>query len=140
MPRCGSQSKEHYELNRKGQFDGIRKCKGCKKRFTIRIGTILHKSPIPLRKWFIAIYIFSSHKKEISSLQLHRGLGVTPKTAWFMLQRIRANFDVKLFDKLTGIIQADERFIGGKTRIGTLIKRLKNHKEGLQKIKPLYLA
>lgn len=115
-PHCGSQSKEHYELKQKGEFKGLRKCKDCRERFTVKVGTMFHGSPISLRKWFIAIYIFSSHKKGISSLQLHRDLGVTQKTAWFMLQRIRNNFSMNTTEKLTGTVEADETFIGGKNK------------------------
>jgi len=66
-PHCGSQNKKHYELKTKGIFKGLRKCKDCRERFTVTVGTMFEGSHIPLRKWFIAIYIFSSHKKGISS-------------------------------------------------------------------------
>ena len=63
------------------------KCGDCKKQFSVRVGTIFEDSKIPLQKWFAAIYLISSHKKGISSLQLHRELGITQKTAWFMLHK-----------------------------------------------------
>ncbi len=124
-PRCGSKGKEHYELKQKGTFQGLRKCKDCRERFTVRVGTMFHGSPIPLRKWFIAIYIFTSHKKGISSLQLHRDLGVTQKTAWFMLNRIRNTFGYSPLEKLTGTTQADETFMGGKNRNRHVNKKVK---------------
>ena len=114
-----------YELKQKGEFKGLRKCKDCKERFTVKVGTMFHGSPIPLRKWFIAIYIFSSHKKGISSLQLHRDLGVTQKTAWFMLNRIRDTFGYSSSEKLTGTTQADETFIGGKNKNRHANKKVK---------------
>jgi transposase-like protein len=74
-------------------------------------------SHIPLHKWFIAIYIFSSHKKGISSHQLAKDLAITQKSAWFMLGRIRYAFQVKSFGlPMTGLIQADETFMGGKNK------------------------
>lgn len=124
-PHCGSENDNHYELKQKGEFKGLRKCKDCRKRFTVRVGTMFHGSPIPLRKWFIAIYIFTYHKKGISSLQLHRDLGITQKTAWFMLSRIRNTFKPQPKEKLTGIVQADETFVGGKNRNRHANKKVK---------------
>src|SRR5271157_3644217 len=98
-PHCGSQNKEHYKLMIKGEFNGLYKCKDCRERFTVTVGTMFEGSHISLRKWFIAIYIFNSHKKGISSIQLHKDLGVTQKSAWFMLHRIRENFSDKPKDK-----------------------------------------
>ncbi len=122
---CGSKNKDHYKLNQKGEFKGLRKCKDCRKRFTVKVGTMFHGSSIPLRKWFIAIYIFSSHKKGISSLQLHRDLGVTQKTAWFMLSRIRNTFKPTSQEKISGVIQADETFVGGKNKNRHVDKKVK---------------
>jgi len=124
-PHCGSINEKHYELKIKGEFNGLRKCKDCRERFTVRVGTMFHGSPISLRKWFIAIYIFSSHKKGISSLQLHRDLGVTQKTAWFMLGRLRNTFNIKS-KKLTGTVQADETFVGGKNKNRHANKKVKD--------------
>lgn len=115
-PHCGSVNKDHYELKTKGEFNGLRKCKDCKQRFTVTVGTMFEGSHLSLRKWFIAIYIFSSHKKGISSLQLHRDLGVTQKTAWFMLSRLRNTFKNKSNVKFIGTVQADETFVGGKNK------------------------
>ena len=92
----------------------IWKCKGCKKQFSARIGTIFEDSPLPMPKWFAAIWMLINCKNGISSYELHRALGVTQKTAWFMLHRIRAAIKAKSFDKkLAGIVEADETFIGG---------------------------
>ncbi len=124
-PHCGCQNKEHYQLKQKGEFKGLYKCKDCRERFTVKVGTMFHGSPISLRKWFIAIYIFSSHKKGISSLQLHRDLGVTQKTAWFMLQRIRNTFATTPEEKLTGVTQVDETFVGGKNKNRHADKKVK---------------
>lgn len=106
-----------YTLKTKGVFKGMYKCGDCKQRYTVTIGTMFEGSHVPLRKWFIAIYIFSLHKKGISSHQLASDLGVTQKTAWFMLSRIRQAFSQKDADiKQDGCFQADETFIGGKNK------------------------
>jgi len=92
----------------------VYKCAKCKKQFSVRAGTIFEDSKIPLSKWYAAIYLITSHKKGISSLQLHRDLGVTQKTAWYMLHRVRHTFGFSVSkEKLEGIIEADETFIGG---------------------------
>ncbi len=115
-PHCGSKTNEHYKLKVKGHFNGLYKCKDCRKRFTVTVGTMFEGSHAPLRKWFIAMYIFNSHKKGISSIQLGKDLGLTQKTAWFMLHRIRNVFNYGMQEKLSGVIQADETFVGGKNK------------------------
>lgn len=115
-PHCAVVDKDAYRLKTKGEFRGQYKCKSCKERFTVTIGTMFEGSHISLRKWFIAIYIFSSHKKGISSHQLANDLGITQKSAWFMLSRIRLAFSQKTRTKFTGVVQADETFVGGKNK------------------------
>ena len=114
-PHCGSISKHHYKLTQNGEFKGLYKCKDCRERFTVRIGTMFEDSNLPLKKWFYAIFLFLSHKKGISSCQLARDIHVTQKTAWFMLHRIRHNIkdDDATFDDMT---QMDETYMGGKSR------------------------
>ena len=98
--------------------DGKRyKCSSCKKQFSVRIGTIFEDSNISLKKWFIAIYLITSHKKGISSYQLAKDLKVTQKTAWFMLHRIRyALGQCNLDTELDGEVEIDETFVGGKNK------------------------
>ncbi len=115
-PHCGSVSEKHYKLNKKSVFSGLYKCKDCRERFTVTIGTMFEGSHMPLRKWFIAIYIFTTHKKGISSIQLGKDLGITQKTAWFVLSRLRENFGHDSEVKFEGIVQADESFVGGKNK------------------------
>jgi transposase-like protein len=93
----------------------VYKCSKCLKQFSLTVGTIFQDTKVPLKKWFIALYLFSSHKKGISSIQLSKDIGVTQKTAWNMLQRIRL---LCKQDKtpLEGEIQADETFVGGKNK------------------------
>lgn len=111
-PHCGSMRKIHHFA------DGKRhKCADCRKQFTIRIGTIFEDSKIPLRKWFVAFYLVSSHKKGISSYQLAKDISITQKSAWFVLQRIRYASQTNSFNKpLDGIIEVDETYVGGKEK------------------------
>lgn len=96
--------------------DGKRyRCSKCKQDFTIRTGTIFGESKLPLRKWYMAVYLLSTSNKGISSVQLAKQLGVTQKTAWFMAHRIRAA-KPQSKAKLTGTIEADETYIGGKSK------------------------
>ena len=115
-PHCGSQRPNHYRLKYDGIFKGLYKCKDCRSRFTVTVGTIFHGSQIPLHKWFLAIYIFSSHKKGISSVQLAKDLDITQKSAWFMLSRIRSSFKSNVEFQFEGLVQVDETFIGGKNK------------------------
>lgn len=90
------------------------KCSGCKKRFSARVGTIFEDSNIPLRKWFMAIYLIANHKKGISSIQLSKDIGVTQKTSWFMLHRLRHASKTKTFKEFESTVEADECYVGGK--------------------------
>ena len=110
-PHCGS-IKAPYITNR-----GY-KCseKLCNKKFSVTTGTIFENTKIKLSLWYAAIYIASAHKKGISSHQLSRDLGCTQKTAWHMLHRIREGMRNKNPQVLTGSIQADETFVGGKNK------------------------
>ncbi len=118
-PHCGVVDANHYKLNVKGEFKGMYKCRSCKERFTVTMGTMFEGSPIPLRKWFMATFMFSAHKKGISSHQLARDLGVTQKTAWFMLHRLRLAFTDSNDSPLGGegvVVETDVTIHGGKTK------------------------
>ena len=80
------------------------KCYGCKKQFSVKVGTIFHDSKISLRKWFVAFYLITAHKKGISSHQLSRDLKITQKSAWFILQRVRETYadDTHVFTGIVG--------------------------------------
>lgn len=92
------------------------KCKACKKQYTVKQGTIMEDSPIGLDKWLCAIWMIANCKNGISSYEIHRGLGITQKSAWFLLHRIRLAIQTGTFQKLSGTIEADETFVGGKAR------------------------
>ncbi|MGD0915614.1 MAG: IS1595 family transposase [Thermodesulfobacteriota bacterium] len=117
-PRCGC--REIYRLTPNGNFGnhgrkGLLKCKVCRKQFTVTVGTIFEDSHIPLHKWLMAIYLICSSKKGMSAFQLHRMLGITYKSAWFMGHRIRfAMTQSPLSKKLSSIVEADETYVGGK--------------------------
>jgi transposase-like protein len=116
-PHCGSMGK-HYDL-RKTRL-GLRKCQDCRKQFTVKVGTVFESAHIPLNKVVQAVYLMVSSKKGISSHQLHRLLGVTYKTAWFLTHRIReAMRDGSLapMGGNGGFVEVDETFIGNDRTI-----------------------
>lgn len=87
----------------------------CRKQFSVKVGTIFEDSPLGLDKWFVAVWCIANAKNGISSCELGRALGVTQKTAWFMLHRIRLAMTTPTFRKLFGEVESDETFIGGKS-------------------------
>ena len=93
-------------------------CKHCtvRKQFSVKVGTIFEDSPISFAKWMSAFWLIANAKNGISSCELHRALGVTQKSAWFMLQRIRLALQNGSIVKIGGHVEADETFIGGKAR------------------------
>jgi transposase-like protein len=112
-PHCGSKdvaylSNQRRWRCRKGQHD--------RRQFSVKVGTIFEDSPIGLDKWFTAMWLITNAKNGISSYELHRAIGVTQKTAWFMLHRIRLAMQTKSFTKIDGHVELDETFIGGKAR------------------------
>jgi transposase-like protein len=92
---------------------GFYRCNQCKTDFTVRTGTIFERSHVPLHKWIYAMYLVVTARKGISSMQLAKEIGVTQKTAWFILGRLREACGDKL-DKLRGIVEIDETYVGGK--------------------------
>ena len=113
-PHCKDKEKKVYSYKNNRLY----KCSGCKKQFSATVGTVFESSHVSLKKWFVAIYLFSSHKKGISSHQLGKDIKVRQATAWFMLHRIRhaMNNDRSFKGMLNTIVEVDETFIGGKAK------------------------
>src|SRR6266496_6750959 len=110
-PRCRSDSVSRIKTRK--QFD----CNACRKRFSVLAGTIFQDSKLPLWKWFAAVYLMCESKKGISALQIKRMLNVKSyETAWFLCHRIRAAMRDESPERLRGIVEMDETYIGGKAR------------------------
>jgi transposase-like protein len=141
-PKCGEG--EPYTITRKSEskntVQSLYKCRACKRQFTATIGTIFEDSKIPLNKWFAAIYLMCSSKKGISAHQLHRSLDITYKSAWFMAHRVReAARDKGMLTPLTGTVEADETYVGGRTPRGGRAWREQMQDEinmGIRSVKP----
>lgn len=114
-PHCGESERKPYRLP--NETRRLWKCAACRKQFTVTVKTIFESSHIPLNKWLLAFYLLCSSKKGMSSHQLHRMLGVTYKSAWFMTHRIRYAMGQPPFQaRLTGVVEVDETYVGGKVR------------------------
>jgi transposase-like protein len=121
-PRCESKSVSFLKTRQ------LWKCKGCAKQFSAKVGTIFEDSPIGLEKWLPAMWMVVNCKNGISSYELGRALGVTQKTAWFMLHRLRLAMQSKSFRRMSGEVEVDETFIGGRARF--------MHKDRREKLGP----
>lgn len=115
-PHCGATENLH-RLQGKSHRKGLIQCNSCLKNFTVTVGTAFERSKISLNKWLLATFLLSSSKKGMSAHQLHRMLGVTYKTAWFMMHRIRESMKPSNPAPLGGadkFVEVDETFVGGK--------------------------
>lgn len=112
---------------------GFYRCNACKEDFTVRTGTIFERSHVPLHKWVYAMYLLVTARKGISSLQLAKEIGVTQKSAWFMLQRLREACGGDI-DLLRGTIEVDETFVGGKEYAKHENKKLKEGRGAVGKV------
>src|SRR5665213_4586903 len=106
-PRCGASDPSFISTRR------IWKCKGCKQQFSLKVGTIFEDSPLGWDKWVPAVWLLANSKNSVSSHELGRALGVTQKTAWFMLHRIRDAMETGTFIRLSGTVEVDETYVGG---------------------------
>lgn len=101
------------------------KCKNTGKYFNVKTNTIFDNTKLPLQKWFLAIWLVTSHKKGISSVQLGKDIGITQKSAWFMLSRIRECFGIDANTQLDNEVEVDETFVGGKNKNRHANKKIK---------------
>ncbi len=125
-PHCGEVDRATYLKPRDGQrttstgkvsYRRLWKCQACKRKFSVLVGSIFEDSKVPLSKWLMAFYLLTASKNGVAAYELHRTLGVTNKTAWFMFHRIREAMKAgPLADMLRGTIVADETYIGGDPR------------------------
>jgi len=123
-PHCG-EAENVKRLHGKSHRPGLHQCNSCRQHFTVTVGTLYERSHIPLHKWLLATHLMASSKKGISAHQLHRMLGITYKSAWFMAHRIREAMKDENPGPLGGegkVVEADETYIGPKRY------RLKNGK------------
>jgi transposase-like protein len=124
-PVCGQTSTVYRMLklatSKKPGRPGLLRCRQCKKQFTATTGTVFEDSHIPISKWLLAIHLLAASKKGMSAHQFHRMLGVTYKSAWFMAHRLRYAMEnhPSMCALLSGVVEADETYVGGKNRRGT---------------------
>jgi len=112
-PHCGSvHTVRHSHANETRPY----RCQSCHQYFSVRVGTVMERSKISMQKWVIAIYLHMTSLKGVSSMKLHRDIGVTQKTAWFMLQRIREAFKRDDDDNMGGPVEVDETYVGGRRK------------------------
>ena len=121
-PHCGTVG-EAYKLGAKKTRQGkpsprrVWKCRGCRKEFTVLVGTVFERTHVPLSKWLLGLHLFCAAKNGVSAHEISRQLGVTLKTGWFMMHRLReAAAQPPLGEKLEGVIEMDETYWGGRRR------------------------
>jgi transposase-like protein len=118
-PHCGGA--DPYKLTPKPGSKtrkGLYKCRACRKQFTVTVGTVFEDSHVPISKWLLSLHLICASKKGMSAHQLHRMIGVTYKTAWFIFHRLRyAMSQEPMASKLRGVVEVDETYVGGRRRL-----------------------
>ena len=118
-PRCKADGERVTKLAGKSTRPGVYKCKDCRKPFSVTVGTVMERSHIPLTKWVMAAHLMASSKKGMSAHKLHRMLGTTYETAWFLAHRLREAMTNTTPGPIGGankVVEADETFVGGKAK------------------------
>jgi transposase-like protein len=135
-PRCGDKSVSRVTARKGGKSKkadesrNVFDCNSCRYQFSVTAGTVFHDSHLPLWKWFLATYMMVESKKGMSANQLRRTLGVAYKTAWYLCHRIRSAMDVADPQLLTGVVEVDETYVGGKHKNRPRSQRVKGHTGG----------
>jgi transposase-like protein len=125
-----------HSTSQSGVRQGVYFCGVCRQQFTVTVGTVLERSHVPLAKWLLALSLLCSSKKSVSANQIHRMIGVTYKTAWFMCHRIRFGMTPQDWAeaKLTGTVEVDETFVGPKGKPKSAVVALVQ-RQGLARVK-----
>lgn len=108
-PHCGDTNIATVKSRKPQPF----RCRGCRKHFSVKTGTLLHSSKLPLSQWAIAFYLYNTNLKGVSSMKLHRDLGISQSASWYMAYRIRGMWNAQA-DKFAGRVEVDETWVGGK--------------------------
>lgn len=119
-PHCGNADQDRVtKLQGQSTRPGVYKCKECRKPFSVTVGTLMERSKIGINKWLAAMHMMTASKKGVSAHQLHRILGITYESAWFMAHRLRAAMDDPRAGPIGGqnkVVEADETYVGGKAK------------------------
>lgn len=136
-PHCGNSDQDRIakvEGKKQSHRPGLYYCAECKGQFTVTVGTVFERSKVPLTKWWMAVHMFNSGKNGVSAHEIHRNLGVTYKTAWFMMHRIREAMTDLNPAPMRGSgtpIQADETYYGNTSKRAKGYKKGNRHKSGV---------